>query len=679
MDDPAKLLDRLKSVRARADAAGSWSARCPAHDDKTPSLSVTLKDGRLLLCCFAGCRADDILRACGLSWADLKVEGSAVATEPNCARADAKTYPTARAGLLDLEQRLGPRTAVWCYRDSAGQPCGIVARWDTSSGKTFRPISRTDGMWQVKAMADPRPLYRLPELKRAIAAGCRNVVVVEGEKACDAAAAILEADGNLTVTTWAGGSSAVGLTDWSPLGGVDGLLVTMVPDNDEPGENAARDAAIALDGLRNPPAIKSARLGDLWPDCPDKGDVADFIESQKSKSAALRGMTELVESAVEYRIAEIQPDDQEKHYTRRRPILVNLGDVQPESISWLWPERIPLGKLSILTGDPGLGKSMITTDIAARLSSGRGWPDGTPGADPGGSVFLSAEDDPADTMRPRFDRAGGDPRNVTLLNAIESTDSETGTTRQATFSLDDHLLMLDEAIRSTRAACRLVVIDPITAYLGGRVDSHRTSDVRGLLAPLSDLAAEHAVSVLLVSHLNKSQGQSALHRSTGSLAFVAAARTAFLCCKDRDDERRRLLLPTKSNLSPRTDGLAFTVQADGPGKPPFVRWEAGPVKVTADEALAPAGEGRESVTDEATEFLRDILADGPVGSKRVLADARELGIPTKTLRRALSRLGGKPTKSGFDGGWAWSLPRTIIEGAQDGPLREGQSWAPSAE
>jgi hypothetical protein len=390
-------------------------------------------------------------------------------------------------------------------------------------------------------------------------------------------------------------------------------------------------------------------------------------------------------SAVEKGIAEIQqvtsePEDQEKRYTQRRPVLVNLGDVQPESISWLWPERLPLGKLAILSGDPGLGKSMITTDIAARLSSGRGWPDGTPGADPGGTVFLSAEDDAADTLRPRFDRAGGDPRNVTLLTAVVSTDSETGATRQATFSLDDHLSMLDEAIRSTRAACRLVVIDPITAYLGGRVDSHRTSDVRGLLAPLAELAAEHAVAILCVSHLNKSQNQSALHRSTGSLAFVAAARMAFLCCKDPDDERRRLLLPTKSNLSPRTDGLAFSVQADGPEKAPFVRWEADPVKVTADEALAPAGPaGRESASDEATEFLRDALAAGPVESKRVLADARELGIPTKTLRRALSRLGGKPTKNGFDAGWVWSLPRTIIEDGQDGPLREGQSWASSAE
>lgn len=349
-----------------------------------------------------------------------------------------------------------------------------------------------------------------------------------------------------------------------------------------------------------------------------------------------------------------------------RPRVVRLADVEPEDIRWLWPNRIPLGSLTMLAGDPGLGKSLITLDLVARLTRGASWPDSEERCESGGVVLLSAEDDLATTIRPRLDAAGADNRHVVALTAVDCP-SGNGKRFDRPFMLDRDLDQLERAIEEVEH-CRLVAIDPISAYLGG-TDSHRNADVRSVLHPLSELAAKHDVAVVCVTHLRKGDGE-ALYRAMGSLAFIAAARSAYVVAKDGDDpeNRRRLFLPIKSNLSESQPGLAYATWRDHDGISPYVRW-LGSVAVDANEALATGrqGEGRDYERREAATWLAELLGDGlPRRATDVEAQATDAGISKGTLRRARAMLGLEVRKAGFDTGWTWRLPmpKVLTEDAQ---------------
>ena len=201
--------------------------------------------------------------------------------------------------------------------------------------------------------------------------------------------------------------------------------------------------------------------------------------------------------------------------------IVDLSSVTPQPITWLWKSRIAVGKLTIVSGDPGLGKSFLSLDIASRVSTGAPWPDMPLDENPvGGTIILSAEDDLSDTVVPRLIAAGADLSRIKALTGTTLINQETGEAKAESFTLDSDLAQLEEAITATEG-CRLVIVDPLTAYCG-KVDSHKNAEVRAVLAPLSALAAKHGVAVLAISHLTKAQGQ-AIHRTLGSLGFVAAA------------------------------------------------------------------------------------------------------------------------------------------------------------
>jgi len=324
-----------------------------------------------------------------------------------------------------------------------------------------------------------------------------------------------------------------------------------------------------------------------------------------------------------------------------RGAVVRLSDVEPQPVRWLHPYRIALGKLTVIAGNPGLGKSFLTLDYAARVSRGDGFADCPAStSQPGGVVLLSAEDDLSDTIRPRLDAAGADVSRVVALT-------------YPAFNLTDHLPILETAIGQADN-CKLVIIDPISAYLGG-ADSHKDSEVRALLAPLADLASRYGVAVIAVSHLNKGNGD-ALTRFMGSLAFVAAARAAYVVTKDANDPARRLLLPVKNNIGIDDTGLAYRLEG---GAMPRVEWESLPVRVSADEAVSspdrkrgPAPKERE----EAESWLLDFLAGGPQPAEVVFAEAGRVGITQATLRRAKDAAGVESKKQGKDGPWAWQLP-----------------------
>jgi hypothetical protein len=221
------------------------------------------------------------------------------------------------------------------------------------------------------------------------------------------------------------------------------------------------------------------------------------------------------------------------------------------------------------------------------------------------------------------------------------------------------------------------VIDPVTAYLGG-VDSHKNADVRGLLAPLAAIAERHRVAIIAVTHLNKSGGGPAIYRAMGSLAFAAAARAAWAVSKDKDDPRRRLLLPIKNNLAPDTGGLAYRIEPLGVDGCPVVAWEPDPVNVSADDALAgdrDDGGGR-TERDDAAEWLADLLAHGPRPAREVERDAREAGYSIATVRRAKAALGVVSRKPAFGGPWEWTL---AAQDAQPPKMLTEDAHTPASE
>jgi RecA-family ATPase len=266
-----------------------------------------------------------------------------------------------------------------------------------------------------------------------------------------------------------------------------------------------------------------------------------------------------------------------------------LSDINARPVSWLWQGRIARGKVSIIAGNPGLGKSQITASIAAIVTTGGRWPLDRSQCTKGDVVFLSAEDDPADTLRPRLEAAGANLHHVHVMDAVASGYTGEGQQQNRAFSLQRDLRALSVKLAELGDVAA-VVIDPIAAYLGD-VDSHRNAEVRALLAPLSELAAQHGTAIIGVSHLNKSAGTEALMRVTGSLAFVAAARAAYLVAQDPENPARRLFLPMKNNIGPDSAGLAFRIEAAtvqslaGPLQTSLVVWDSEPVTTTADEVM----------------------------------------------------------------------------------------------
>jgi putative DNA primase/helicase len=327
------------------------------------------------------------------------------------------------------------------------------------------------------------------------------------------------------------------------------------------------------------------------------------------------------------------------------PVIVRLADVQPEPIDWLWPGRLAAGKLSALIGDPGLGKSFVTLDCAARMTRGHAWPDGAVGATAGPVLLLSAEDGLADTIRPRLDALEADVKLVHHLAVLRTGDKERAV------RLTD-VAPLEQAI--TKTSARLVVIDPISAYLG-KTDSHKDAEVRGLLAPLAALAEKTSVAILVVMHLAKSTQAPAIYRAVGSIAFAAAARVVLAVAADPDRDGRRILAPVKNNLAAAPAALAYSL-ADG-----RLVWELDPVSDVDINALlaGPGVDGQER--READAWLRALLADagGRMLSREIQREGEQAGFSWKTLVRASWRLNIEHDRVGglaSGGKWYWSLP-----------------------
>jgi putative DNA primase/helicase len=325
--------------------------------------------------------------------------------------------------------------------------------------------------------------------------------------------------------------------------------------------------------------------------------------------------------------------------------LTRAADIRARSVEWLWDGRVPLGMLSMWAGAPKQGKSLVTLDLASAVSRGAPMPMSRAPAKPGSVILMSAEDDPARTIVPRLKAAGADLSRIHLLESILIEDGA-----EALPTLK-HDLATIEAVAERLGDCRLIVIDPISAYLG-KVDDHRNAELRGVLSPLKAVAERLDLSAVLLNHLNKGGTGSALDRTMGSVAYAGACRSNSLFVRDRNDASGRtvLMLHSGGNAGPPPAGLAYTIEdCDGIGR---IAWRPEPVEITADEALAAERAAFQTHIDaperrEAEEFLKEVLAEGPVLTKKILAAAKEAGFSPKTLRQARERMQVVTSRRGF--------------------------------
>jgi hypothetical protein len=334
----------------------------------------------------------------------------------------------------------------------------------------------------------------------------------------------------------------------------------------------------------------------------------------------------------------------ERHHSKAMPGLVRLDTVTPEKVQWLWYPYIPLGKITLIDGDPGNGKSLFAIDLIARVTSGLPMPDGYRGVQ-GGAVILALEDGLADTIVPRLEAAGGNKSKVVALQGIVGAN---GVLRFPTIADVNHIARACDEVQA-----KLLVIDPLMAYMGD-VNSWKDQDIRQGMAPLVRMAEEKNVAATVIRHLNKSSTSHSVYRGGGSIGFIGLARVSLLIAKDPENEDRRILAGIKSNLAPLPPSLSYVIENSG--DIPRIAW-GGTSNHTADALLAtPQTPEEKSAFDEAREFLLEVLSEGMINANEIFKEAKRAGISEKTLKRAKKALAVRSEKSQFGGGWIWRLP-----------------------
>ena len=299
--------------------------------------------------------------------------------------------------------------------------------------------------------------------------------------------------------------------------------------------------------------------------------------------------------------------------------LINMADVEATEVKWLWYPYIPYGKVTIIQGDPGEGKTTLILNLAALLSKGEKLPESEEKSEPINIIYQTAEDGLSDTVKPRLMAANAEHERITV---IDESISELSFTDER----------LEQAIIETKA--KMVILDPLQAYIGANVDMHRANEVRPRMKHLGDIAAEYKCGMVLTGHLNKKETSKAEYRGLGSMDFTAAARSVILCAELPRDKDVRVLASTKCSLTYPPEPVAFRLS-----KERGFEWE-GNYSITAEELLQGAGvKGQKTI--EAKEFLAaELPAPGEYIPSTVLMEkAKEKKIAEKTLRNAMKDLG----------------------------------------
>ena len=311
--------------------------------------------------------------------------------------------------------------------------------------------------------------------------------------------------------------------------------------------------------------------------------------------------------------------------------LISMRDVQTEAVQWLWYPYLPRGKLTIVQGDPGEGKTSFVLAVIAALTRGEALPESEQALEPLNVIYQTAEDGLADTIKPRLESAGADCSRVLVIDE-----------GQRELTLCDE--RLEQAVQQTKA--QLIVLDPIQAYLGCNVDMHRANEVRPVLKRVAAMAERTGCAVILIGHMNKAQGTKSGYRGLGSIDFRAAARSVLVVGRMKDDPAVRVVAQDKNSLAPEGKSVAFQLDAEH-----GFQWK-GVCDLSVDDVLNGGGKLQTKTTQMEEELGR--MLTGLVSAEEILGRAKSLGVSERTLMIAKKNLGVISEKRG--GQWYWRLP-----------------------
>ena len=311
--------------------------------------------------------------------------------------------------------------------------------------------------------------------------------------------------------------------------------------------------------------------------------------------------------------------------------MIKMSEIQSQEVSWLWYPFIPYGKLTIIQGDPGDGKTTLVLNIAAWLSKGEGLDSEMKLSEPVNVIYQSAEDGLADTVKPRLELAGADCERILVIDEKEKSLS----------MVDERL---ERAIVQTKA--RMLILDPIQAYLGGGMDMNRANEARDMTKKLGALAEKYQCAIVLIGHMNKASGNKAVYRGMGSIDFFAVARSVLLVGRVEGEENIRAVVQIKNNLAAFGHPKAFALSEDGFG------W-LGDYEITSDKVLGGIAP-KVNKMELAKRMLRELaLTLNAVLSNEIFDMADEQGISKRTLENAKKELGIRAKK--INSSWYWEL------------------------
>lgn len=338
----------------------------------------------------------------------------------------------------------------------------------------------------------------------------------------------------------------------------------------------------------------------------------------------------------------IAPTEETEHNKERKNAMQNeeleiirMSEIQMREVEWLWYPYIPFGKLTIIQGDPGEGKTTFALRLAAACSTGRPMP-GMESLSPFNVIYQSAEDGLEDTIKPRLTEAGADQERV--INIREDKKS---------------LHLLDSRIEKAILQCdaKLLILDPLQGYLGERIDMNRANEIREVMKAIGQVAQRTGCAIVLVGHLNKATGMSSAYRGLGSIDFRAAARSVLVVGRLRKNKNIRVLVHDKSSLAPEGKSLAFNL-----GNEDGFRWLDGYDEISAEDLLSGISSQQETKTMQAEEIIRTMLEDGAeIPGEEIVQAAARKQISRRTVNEAKKNIAGIVSRK-VGTKWMWSIP-----------------------
>ena len=371
---------------------------------------------------------------------------------------------------------------------------------------------------------------------------------------------------------------------------------------------------------------------------------------------------EQLRRSAEYQWAKEQEDLNGSRDLLSTPIGKTLDTVQPERIEWLWRARLALGKMTIFDGDPGLGKSTVTLDIAARVSTGAPFPGEVLGRPPRGVVILSAEDGLADTISPRLIAAGADRSRIYAMTGILTPLGVEGSV-----SIPDGLAQIKMALLEMDAA--LLIIDPLVSHFAQSVNANNDQQVRTALSPLMTMLEQTRAAAFMVRHLNKADTKQALYRGGGSIGIIGASRFGMMVARDPDDPESRVMATTKCNLAVEPPSLRYRLESVEGTDVAQTVWDRDAAPYSAGDLLEHASDENQRYDkdehDEIIGWLQHLLYTEPgmeptkVERNEILKEAKKRNYGERAMRRAKKTLNIKSGPEKVGAAWYWWLPEEV--------------------